>query len=277
MQTTCDFKKSKTALGEGIFWDSEYDSLFWVDINHSILFSCSNGNILEYQISDNISTVFSVKDGVVCLSNRSGLINYNLNSNTISQISRTPLVYSTKEYRANDGVKLSDRLYIYGVMRNKPLKNDGALIVSKDGASNVVCNDISIPNTFIRIPNTHSLLITDSFDSVIYKITFNKSWNSITSKIKWFDLSHTGTTPDGGCISSNGRIFISIWDGFKILELDLNGKIIQEFKLPFPRPTNCTLDSSESQLFVTSAYDGLTEHDRQKYPLSGSIFTLNIS
>jgi sugar lactone lactonase YvrE len=276
MLKTCDFQSSKAGLGEGVYWDSENSSLFWVDINRSILFFCSNGHIFEYQISENISAVLSVKSGIVCLSNRSGLINYDLASNSITQISRTPLIYATKKYRANDGVKLGDGLYIYGVMRNEPLKNDGALIVSKAGISKVLCKDISIPNTFIKIPNSHSLLITDSFDGVVYKITFNEAWSSIISKIKWFDLSHTGTTPDGGCISSNGRIFISIWDGFKVLELDLNGKLIQEFKLPIPRPTNCTLNTLENQLFVSSAYEGLTEHDRQKYPLSGSIVTVDV-
>jgi sugar lactone lactonase YvrE len=228
-------------------------------------------------VVENISTVLSVEDDQVFLTNRSGVISYCLASNSINQISKTPLIYSTKEYRANDGVKLGDKLYMYGVMRNEPVKNDGALIVSKDGVSKVICTDISIPNTFIKIPNSHSLLITDSFDSVVYKITFNEAWSSIVSKIKWFDLSHTNTTPDGGCISSDGRIFISIWDGYKIVELDLNGKLIQELRLPVPRPTNCTLDTSESQLFVTSAYEGLTEHDRQKYPLSGSILTVDIS
>jgi sugar lactone lactonase YvrE len=90
MLKTCDFQNSKAGLGEGIYWDSEYDSLFWVDINKSILLSCSNGHIFEYKISENISTVLSVKDGIVCLSNRSGLINYHLASNSISKISRTP-------------------------------------------------------------------------------------------------------------------------------------------------------------------------------------------
>ena len=276
MIKTCDFKNSKAELGEGIYWNSELSSLFWVDINQSILFYCFNGHFFEYKIPGNISAVLSVEDDLVCLSNRSGLINYHLASNSIIQISRTPSMYSTKEYRSNDGVKLGDKLYMYGVMRNEPVKDDGALIISNDGISKVVCTGMTIPNTFIKIPNSHSLLVTDSFDRVVYKITFNKEWSSIISKVKWFDLSHTNTTPDGGCISSDGRIFVAIWDGFKIVELDLNGKLVQEYKLPVPRPTNCALDASECQLFVTSAYEGLTEHDRKKYPLSGSILEVDI-
>ena len=276
MLKKCDFRNSKADLGEGVYWDSEHDSLFWVDINHSILFSCSSGHIFKYQISGNASTVLSVEGDFVCLSNRSGLINYHLASGEINQISKTPIQYNSREYRANDGLRLCDNLYMYGVMRDIPTKNDGALILSQNGISKVVHAGIAIPNTFIKIPNSNSLLITDSFEGVVYKITFNEAWSFVVSKVKWYDLSRTNTTPDGGCISTDGRIFIAIWDGFKIVELDLNGKLIQEFNLPVPRPTNCTLDTSESQLFITTAYEGLTEHNRQKYPLSGSILTVDL-
>ena len=276
MLKKCDFRNSKADLGEGVYWHSEHNSLFWVDINHSILFSCSSGHIFKYQISGNASTVLSVEGDFVCLSNRSGLINYHLASGEINQISKALIQYNSREYRANDGLRLCDNLYMYGVMRDIPTKNDGALILSQNGISKVVHAGIAIPNTFIKIPNSNSLLITDSFEGVVYKITFNEAWSFVVSKVKWFDLSRTNTTPDGGCISSDGRIFIAIWDGSKIVELDLNGKLIQEFNLPVPRPTNCTLDTSESQLFITTAYEGLTEHNRQKYPLSGSILTVDL-
>jgi sugar lactone lactonase YvrE len=266
-----------TELGEGIFLDKIQNSLFWVDINQSILFSYVNGQVNKYQVVENVSAVLFVEGDQVYLTNRSGIITYHLVSGEINQISKTPAQYSSKEYRANDGIRLSSGVYMYGVMRENPIQNDGALILSRNGVCKVVCKGISIPNTFIRIPNTNSLLITDSFVGVVYKIDFDNLWKTVKGKEKWLDLSHKGATPDGGCISSDGRVFIAIWDGFKILELDLNGKLIQEFKLPVPRPTNCTLDTSENQLFVTSAYEGLTEHDRQKYPLSGSIVTVDIS
>jgi sugar lactone lactonase YvrE len=266
----------KSELGEGLYLDGNSGKLFWVDINQSVLFSCAGSQVNKYQIPGNISAVLFAKGDQVYLTNRGGIICYGLMSGKINQISRTPIQYSPKEYRANDGLRLCDSLYMYGVMRDTPIKNDGALILSQDGISKVVHTGMAIPNTFIKTPNSHSLLITDSFEGVVYKITFDEAWSFIISKVKWYDLSHTDTTPDGGCISSDGRIFIAIWGGFKILELDLNGILIQEFKLPVPRPTNCTLDASESQLFVTSAYEGLTEYDRQKYPLSGSILTVDI-
>ena len=267
-----------TKLGEGSYWSDSDHSLYWLDICQSTLFkSLDDGGVDRYQLAGNISTILNVKSGLVYLTDRIGVISYCLTTGGVCRISRTPIRYDPEVYRANDGVMLHDRLYMYGVMRDKPIKNDGALILSQDGGSKVVHIGMAIPNTFIKIPNSHSLLITDSFEGVVYKITFNETWSFIISKVKWLDLSRTNTTPDGGCISSDGRIFIAIWDGFKIVELDLYGKLIQEFRVPVPRPTNCTLDKSENQLFVTSAYEGLTEQDRQKFPLSGSIVTVDIS
>jgi len=264
-------------LGEGVYWDEVSESLFWLDILNSKLFKRKKGNDFYYQLVEKASVILDVKKNEIYLANESGIIAFDHNLNTIEVVSYTPDIYASDEYRSNDGLKLKENLYIYGIMLNKPIKGNGALVLSQNGVSRIVYEGISIPNTFIKIPNSHSLLITDSFEGVVYKITFNETWSFIISKVKWFDLSRTNTTPDGGCISSDGRIFIAIWDGFKIVELDLYGKLIQEFRVPVPRPTNCTLDKSENQLFVTSAYEGLTEQDRQKFPLSGSIVTVDIS
>jgi sugar lactone lactonase YvrE len=268
---------SYSKLGEGIFFDEVKNSLFWVDIRQSLLFSYSHGKVYKYQLVENVSTVLFVENNLVYLTNRSGIISFDLASGEIKQISKTPTQFNPKEYRANDGTRLSKGMYLYGVMRDSPVKNDGALILSRNKNSRVVYEGIAIPNTFIRIPNTNTLLITDSFDGIVYKVDFDNLWESVIKKEKWIDFSFENFTPDGGCISSDGRVFIAIWDGFKVLQLDLHGKLIKEFNVPIPRPTNCALSASESQLFVTSAYEGLSDYERNKYMLSGSIITINLN
>ena len=93
----------------------------------------------------------------------------------------------------------------------------------------------------------------------------------VESKTVWLDLSAEKLTPDGGCISSEGRIFIAIWDGFKIIELDIAGNIVDEFKIPIPRPASCVLDAKEDRLFVTSAYEGLLEIKEKIIPCLGQL------
>jgi sugar lactone lactonase YvrE len=264
-------------LGEGVYWDEVSESLFWLDILNSKLFKSSGDKIFSYQLVEKASVILDVKKNEVYLANESGIIIFDLNLSTIERVSYTPGIYGSDVYRSNDGLKLKENLYIYGVMLNKPVKGDGVLVLSQNGVSRIVYEGISIPNTFIKIPNCNSLLITDSFDGIVYKMNFNSTWSSVQGIEKWFNLSCTRATPDGGCISSDGRIFLAIWDGFKVLELNLDGKLIKEFEIPIPRPTNCTLNTEENKLFITSAYEGLSDHDRNKYPLSGSILIIDIN
>jgi sugar lactone lactonase YvrE len=263
-------------LGEGVYWDRTQRSLFWLDINNYKLFKSKDDKVSSYNLVEKASAVLHLEGSKVFLASASGIVYFCLNSKKIVQVSEIPIEYAGDAYRANDGLRLGKELYMYGVMRDKPIKNDGALILSRSGVDKVIHTGVSIPNTFIKIPNSNSLLITDSLEAVVYKIDFNDSWLCVKNKVKWLNLSHTNATPDGGCISSNGRIFLSIWGGFKILELNLDGELISEFKVPVSRPTNCTLNTKEDQLFVTSAYEGLSDHDRKKYPLSGSILTIDI-
>ena len=63
--------------------------------------------------------------------------------------------------------------------------------------------------------------------------------------------------------------------------LDLNAQLQealeQNIMLDVPRPTNCKFDKSKSQLWVTSAREGLSSHQLSKYPLSGDVFKISLS
>ena len=266
----------KIELGEGVYFDNQKNILYWVDINNETLYRYTGDRTHSYRLNYKVSAVLEVKNNEIYLSSEVGIICYNLDSKKISTISLMPIEYSHEGYRSNDAIKISKELYMYGVMRKIPLQHDGGLILSQNGCSIVLYKGIAIPNTFIRIPGTNSLLISDSFEQITYKFDFNSAWNEVLNQKVWLDLSGTTMTPDGGCISSNGKIFLAIWNGYKVLELNLTGNIINEFKLPFPRPTSCALNTEENRLFVTSAYEGLSDIERKKYPLSGAVFEINI-
>ncbi|MDC1279817.1 SMP-30/gluconolactonase/LRE family protein [Pelagibacteraceae bacterium] len=264
-------------LGEGIFFDKKNNSLLWLDINKSMLFVFCNKKLEEYQLGKNASAILFVEDKIVTLVDKEGINNFCLISRNINQISKTPMQYCSTKYRANDGIKLDNNLYMYGVMGLDPIKDNGALILSENGKTKIIMKDIAIPNTFIKIPNSNSLLISDSLKQKVFRFDFDNSWNKVINKKEWLSFENSNKVPDGGCISSIGRIFIAIWDGFEILEFDLEGNNIDKFEIPVPRPTNCTLNEKEDQLFVTSAYEGLSDYDYKKYPLSGSIFTIDLN
>lgn len=262
-------------LGEGIYIDKSSSNIYWVDIYNNTLFVAKSLEVDSYKIEKQVTTILFVNKDLVYLTSSDGIVLFNLTTSKLSLIDKIPDSYSLDNYRSNDAVMISDDIYIYGIM-DRNLEAAGAIVVSKNSQSRVVDNDIFIPNTFINIPGTNDLLISDSMQYKIFRFQFSKNWETLVSKTTWLDLSEKKLTPDGGCISSDCRIFIAIWDGFKVIELDINGNIVDEFKVPVPRPTNCILDINENKLFVTSAYDGLSSSKREQYPLSGSIIEVDV-
>ena len=262
-------------LGEGICIDKRSGNIYWVDIFNNMLFVARSLTVDSYKVDKQVTTVLYANNDLVYLTSSDGIVLFNTTTSSLSLIDKIPDFFSSENYRSNDAVMISDGIYIYGVM-DKNLNTTGAIVVSKNKQSYVVDDDIFIPNTFINIPGTNDLLISDSMQYKVFKFQFSKDWEVVVNKSTWLDLSEEELTPDGGCISSDGRIFIAIWDGFKVIELDINGNIVDEFKVPIPRPTNCALDAKEDKLFVTSAYEGLSSNKRKQRPLSGSVIEVDV-
>ena len=262
-------------LGEGICIDKRSGNIYWVDIFNNMLFVARSLTVDSYKVDKQVTTVLYANNDLVYLTSSDGIVLFNTTTSSLSLIDKIPDFFSSENYRSNDAVMISDGIYIYGVM-DKNLNTTGAIVVSKNKQSYVVDDDIFIPNTFISIPGTNDLLISDSMQYKVFKFQFSKDWEVVVNKSTWLDLSEEKLTPDGGCISSDGRIFIAIWDGFKVIELDINGNIVDEFKVPVPRPTNCALDAKEDKLFVTSAYEGLSSNKRKQRPLSGSVIEVDV-
>ena len=262
-------------LGEGICIDKRSGNIYWVDIFNNTLFVARSLTVDSYKVDKQVTTVLYANNDLVYLTSSDGIVLFNTTTSSLSLIDKIPDFFSSENYRSNDAVMISDGIYIYGVM-DKNLNTTGAIVVSKNKQSYVVDDDIFIPNTFINIPGTNDLLISDSMQYKVFKFQFSKDWEVVVNKSTWLDLSEKKLTPDGGCISSDGRIFIAIWDGFKVIELDINGNIVDEFKVPVPRPTNCALDAKEDKLFVTSAYEGLSSNKRKQHPLSGSVIEVDV-
>ena len=189
---------------------------------------------------------------------------------------KNPLKYLSNLYRTNDCIKIHDGCFLYGVMRKSPRESDGAIIVIKNNIPKIVYEGIAIPNTFVVLKNTNSVLISDSLEKKIYKFSFNDNWDSILKRSLWLDLSATDCVPDGGCMSKGGDIYIAMWDGARITKLSVDGSVLDELELPVLRPTNCKLVNEEKELVITSATDGLSKQCLVEYPLSGKTFTQSL-
>ena len=67
-------------------------------------------------------------------------------------------------------------------------------------------------------------------------------------------------------------IFLSMWDGATITILNKDCELLDTIDLPVIRPTNCKFNPESSELWVTSASEGLSPNLLQRYNQSGNTF-----
>lgn len=269
------FASSECVLGEGIYFDEEDRYIYWVDIIKSIIYrkniESSDSSYEVFSSGASPSAVLSVSEGIVKFLDKTGICLLDTKSKKTTSLYKTPY-NDAQGYRANDATVLKDSSILYGTMYQEPNERKCSLYrVSLGGVDELKDLSFNIPNTFIELEN--EILISDSLEQRVFSI--GKNFDQKIVKKLWKDFSGSCHTPDGGCSDKHGNVYISMWDGYCVCVLDNNGKEINRINLPVPRPTNCVL-VEERWLYITSAREGLTEEQLERYPLSGNVFVFDI-
>lgn len=267
------FDERTTILGEGVFYDKTSQVLYWLDIlSDCIFYKSISGESGSYKLKQgsNPSVILDVIDGKLLFVDKFGLQKICLLSSVVECISLTPYIDDNVNVRANDGVKLADDSFLYGTMDSTSVTK-GCLYYHTNGITHRIDDsEIGIPNSFIS--NGDSILISDSSEKLIYEVN---NFREFRQKTIWANFSKNCYTPDGGCIDDDNRIYIAMWDGFRVGVFDCLGVEISKIDLPVPRPTNCTIVDNK-WLYVTTAKDGLSEKELNKFPLSGKVFVVDL-
>ncbi|XP_055963326.1 regucalcin isoform X2 [Sorex fumeus] len=82
--------------------------------------------------------------------------------------------------------------------------------------------------------------------------------------------------PDGMCIDIEGKLWVACYNGGRVIRLDPEtGKRLQTVKLPVDKTTSCCFGGKDySELYVTTARDGMAPEGLVKQPEAGGIFKI---
>jgi sugar lactone lactonase YvrE len=83
--------------------------------------------------------------------------------------------------------------------------------------------------------------------------------------------------PDGAAVDSEGRYWIALYRGGRVLCLSPAGKVLASFPLPAMCPTMCAFgDADLKTLYVTSARQQRDADELARLPQSGGIFAMRV-
>lgn len=277
------FSSMKCELGEGPLWHPRRNSLFWLDILRCRLYEKAfDSEAAEFDQVWELPEVGSVlavdgnsANSLFIVSDLS-LSRMNLETGKFSRVVKLP---SQSNMRANDGGVAPSGDFWFGTMEKDPSDQKGNIYsISSDGTVTHKLEKIGIPNTFVWSADGGLLYLSDSLQKKMFVFEVDERQTICHSrKTTLIDLSLSQATPDGGAMDANGNLWNAQWDGFNVQCYSPRGEVLDSIDLSVPKVSSCCFGGADhSFLFITSAREGMSQVELEKYPLSGCVFMKKI-
>ena len=262
----------KTFLGEGITYDSQKKTIYFVDIKKKKIKSINiiNNKKKIIQIDKEIGFIFNISEDKFILGLKGELRIINLKTKKKNKY--IILEKDKPDNRLNDGcIDPQGRLW-FGTMDNKErnIKNGSLYCLDRKLNLTKVDENYIIPNGPVFI-NKFNFYHTDSRKKTIYKIKINKNLKIIQKKI-FKKFSKKSASPDGMVLDIKKNLWVCRFGTGSISIFNRFAKKIGSLKLPAKNITNCTFGGkNNSNLFIITARKKMKKNDYKKYIFSGAL------
>ena len=116
---------------------------------------------------------------------------------------------------------------------------------------------------------------SDSRNYTIYSYDYDKQKNIVKNKKIFYETSKEQGRPDGATVDSDGYYWTACFMGGRILRISPDGKLDKTILMPVRDVTMVTFGGDNLNImFVTSSKEILKKNEIKKYPLSGSLFSI---
>jgi sugar lactone lactonase YvrE len=274
---------SRDKLGEGCFWDSASQSLWWLDIMLPSAIHClhvASGAYRRWQFTEMVTAMARRRDGSILVGSQKGLAIFNPATGALSPW--RAIDTETPGNRGNDGACDAKGRFWFGTMMNNigPEGEDlpitaatGKLFrIQADGTADVMEQTIGVSNGPCWSPDSRTFYFSDSLAQIIWAYDFDLDSGTLSNRRVLNDSKDHGY-PDGATVDAEGCVWSARWEGSCVLRIDPRGRIDRRITIPARRVTNvCFGGSRLDTLYVTSSRQHLPADELRQRPLQGGLF-----
>lgn len=263
---------ARAELAEGPCWLAERGLLAWVDITAGLvhLFDPATGADRALDVGQPVGAVVPTDDGRLALAVRDGFALLDPDRAEVELI-----VEVERELignRMNDGKSDPAGRFWAGTMAVDMGAGAGGLY-RLDAERNVelMVPGVSISNGLGWSPDGRLMYYIDSPQGRVDVFDFDATSGAIANRRPFAQVK--GGDPDGMAVDAGGGLWVAIWGAGKVLHFLPDATISDEIELPASRVTSCCFGGPELRdLYITSAWQGMTADQRAREPLAGGIF-----
>ena len=263
---------ARAELAEGPCWLAERGLLAWVDITAGLvhLFDPATGADRALDVGQPVGAVVPTDDGRLALAVRDGFALLDLDRAEVELI--VEVERERIGNRMNDGKSDPAGRFWAGTMAVDMGAGAGGLY-RLDAERNVelMVPGVSVSNGLGWSPDGRLMYYIDSPQGRVDVFDFDATSGAIANRRPFAQVK--GGDPDGMAVDAGGGLWVAIWGAGKVLHFLPDATISDEIELPASRVTSCCFGGPELRdLYITSAWQGMTADQRAREPLAGGIF-----
>ncbi|TRZ58073.1 MAG: SMP-30/gluconolactonase/LRE family protein [Streptomycetaceae bacterium] len=258
-------------LGEGPIWNSETNTVIWVDIGKELVHKADfdSGQTDTFSFTTPICAIAESTAGGFIAATGDGFAKISANGEL------TPIhTFLDATMRFNDGkVDASGRLWAGSTALDFSPNRGSLYVLETDGSYRKVLGNLTLSNGMAWSPDNQFFYLIDSIPGVMKRFAFNLDAGTLSDEFNFLTFEPACGIPDGLNITHDGFLVVAFWDGSHLEVFSPEGKKIEEIQLPVKRPTSCTFAGVDGEtLVVTSAGQGLDPSDLR---LDGKVLAID--
>ena len=264
--------------GDGAFWSTDRQAVYWVDIpaGRLHLHDPATGHDLHWDFPTSVGCVAETRSGRIVAALTNGF--HLLDPDTGNMIALGGANPGAVAHRFNDGTVDPHGRFLAGTMGQTPglrIRAEGRLYAFDGRFCRKIVDGFRTLNGLAFSPDGRTAYISDSHPEVqtIWAYDYDQYDGLWTHGRVFFDCRNVAGRPDGGAIDSDGCYWMAGVSGWQLLRITPQGKLDMAIEMPVENPTRIAFGGRErEQLFVTSiAVPGDTDQ-----PDSGKLLTLRV-
>ncbi|WP_082582328.1 SMP-30/gluconolactonase/LRE family protein [Aeromicrobium sp. Root236] len=242
----------RASLGEGPFWDSSTENIHWIDLAEGRILRTdpltAKTNVVS--VGKQIGAVWPMESGDRVVAHETGIGVLHGEGPVVD----IPPVLASDE-RCNDARPDACGRLWFGTTAKVPTPGRGCLYrLDTDWSLTRVLDGLGLPNGLGWSPDGYEFYLVDSLDRTIRAYSFDPEGGDLSKCRVLVRFSEEEGLPDGCAVDRAGHLWVAMWGGGTILELDADGKIVQRVNLPVMYPTSCAIGGQDGDtMYITSA------------------------
>lgn len=271
------FIDSRCELGEGPFWNPLLERIFWFDIlNQTMLSATAEGHLVDRITFDDKTSAAAVVDKDTLAVFQSGaLLRYDFATDSKTIIAE---IEADKPHnRSNDSrMDRSGGFWLGTMNRGGGQPKTGAVYQWKAGKLTTILEHVGIPNSICFSPDGTRAYFTDA-GAVIRTVSLDSATGLPNGE--WTDLCGAIAPggADGSVVDSEGYIWNARWGGSCVVRISPTGHLDRVIDLPVPNVSCPAFGGKDMKtLYITTARENLSPEQLEQYPLSGSLFAIDV-